>query len=56
VSMTRPWHLATTNTGLGDPRAATAEKGRRLVDAITQRLAGFLVDLAKLPFDEKFPY
>ena len=26
IGITRPWHLATTNTGLGNPRAATAEK------------------------------
>lgn len=56
VSITRPWHLATTNTGLGDPRAATAEKGRRLMDALVERLAQFLTDLAAAPIDEKFPY
>src|SRR5919109_4786810 len=26
VSITRPWHLLTTNTGLGNPRAASADK------------------------------
>jgi creatinine amidohydrolase len=56
VSFTRPWHLATTATGLGDPRHASAEKGRRLMDAITQRLAQFLVELATTPWDERFPY
>ena len=30
ISITRPWHLVSANTGLGDPRPATAEKGRRL--------------------------
>src|SRR5258707_13962945 len=35
ISITRPWHLATTNTGLGDPRAPTAGKGRRLIEALT---------------------
>jgi creatinine amidohydrolase len=56
VSITRPWHLATTNTGLGDPRAATAEKGRRLMEAVTERLGGFLVELAKAEMNEEFPY
>ena len=56
ISITRPWHLATTNTGLGDPSAATAEKGRKLMDLLTERLAGFLIDLAQAPMDEKFPY
>jgi creatinine amidohydrolase len=56
VSITRPWHLATTNTGLGDPRAATAEKGQRLMDALTQRLGDFLVELAATLVDATFPY
>jgi creatinine amidohydrolase len=56
VSITRPWHLVSANTGLGDPRAATAEKGRRLMDTVVERLAAFLVELATAPMDENFPY
>lgn len=56
VSITRPWHLLTTNTGSGDPHAATAEKGRQLMDVLVERIAGFLVDLAKSPLDEQFPF
>jgi creatinine amidohydrolase len=56
VSITRPWHLVSANTGLGDPRAATAEKGQRLMDALVGRLAPFLVELAASPMDETFPY
>jgi creatinine amidohydrolase len=56
LSITRPWHLATTNTGLGDPSAASAEKGKRLMDAVVERLAGILVELASAPMDETFPY
>ena len=56
VSITRPWHLVSANTGLGDPRAATAEKGRRLMDALTERLASFLTELAASPLDAAFPY
>jgi creatinine amidohydrolase len=56
ISITRPWHLATTNTGMGDPRAATAEKGRRLMEALTDRLSRFLIDLAAAPMTDKFPY
>jgi creatinine amidohydrolase len=46
----------TTNTGLGDPRAATADKGRRLMEILVERLGQFLVDLAALPMNERFPY
>jgi creatinine amidohydrolase len=56
VSITRPWHLVTTSTGLGDPTTATAEKGHKLMDALSTRLGQFLVDLAKTPMDETFPY
>lgn len=56
VSMTRPWHLLTTNTGSGNPHAATAEKGQRLMSVLVERIAGFLVELAKSPIDEQFPF
>jgi creatinine amidohydrolase len=56
VSLTRPWHLATTNTGLGDPSAATADKGRLLMDALADRLGQFLVELVSAVMDETFPY
>jgi len=56
VSITRPWHLVTTNTGLGDPSAATAEKGQRLMEVLVERLSSFLVQLAAEPMDEAFPY
>jgi creatinine amidohydrolase len=56
ISITRPWHLVSTNTGLGDPRAATAEKGQRLMDVLVERLGDFLIELAAAPMDETFPY
>ncbi len=56
ISITRPWHLVTTNTGLGNPHAATAEKGQRLMTLLTERLSQFLIDLAASPMDENFPY
>src|SRR5690606_154230 len=39
VSITRPWHLLTTDTGVGNPHAATAEQGRELMRQIVDRLA-----------------
>jgi creatinine amidohydrolase len=56
VSITRPWHLLTTNSGSGYPHAATAEKGRRMMDTVVERLAPFLVELSKSKLDEKFPF
>jgi creatinine amidohydrolase len=56
VSITRPWHLLTTNAGSGNPHAATAEKGRRLMEVLVERLSRFLVELSASPLDERFPY
>lgn len=56
VSITRPWHLLTTNAGAGNPHAATAEKGQRLMDVLVERLATFLVELSASELDERFPF
>lgn len=56
VSITRPWHLLTTNSGAGNPHAASAEKGRRAMQHLVERLATFLVELAASPLDEQFPF
>lgn len=56
----RPWTRVTADTGIGDPRAATAAKGAAFVTAVCERIAGFLVELAGtapedliLPRDER---
>ena len=56
VALTRPWHLVTSNTGLGDPSAASADKGLHLMDVVSERLGHFLVELAAAEMDETFPY
>lgn len=56
VSISRPWHLLTTNSGSGNPHAASAEKGERMMEVIVDRLGQFLVDLSNEPISDKFPY
>jgi len=56
VSITRPWHLLTTNSGAGNPHEATAEKGERVVEVLAERLVPFLVELSKAKRDERFPF
>ena len=56
VSITRPWHLLTSNTGSGNPHPATAEKGEALMKVIVERLSEFLVQLAASPMDQQFPF
>ena len=43
----RRWRQVTDDTGIGNPAAATAEKGKKYVEALTDKLAAFLVDLAE---------
>lgn len=56
VGITRPWHLLTTQSGSGNPHAATADNGRRLTQAIVERMAPFLVELANADVGEPFPF
>ena len=42
----RRWTAITDDTGVGDPSAATAAKGEEFFRAVTERIGGFLVDLA----------
>lgn len=43
----RKWTQATTDTGAGDPRKATAEKGRKYLETVTSEIADFLVELSR---------
>ena len=56
VQISRPWHLLTTNAGVGDPRAATAEKGERAIAVVVDRISRFLKELSDAQMDETFPY
>jgi creatinine amidohydrolase len=56
VSITRPWHLLTTNTGSGNPHPATADKGRRYMNILVQRLSTFLIELSAAELNDRFPY
>ncbi len=56
VSITRPWHLLTTNSGAAPPHAATAEKGHQLMKVVVERLSTFLVELSAASLDETFPF
>jgi creatinine amidohydrolase len=42
----RQWTQVTDDTGVGNPRAASAAKGAAFFEAATERIATFLVELA----------
>jgi creatinine amidohydrolase len=43
----RDWLRVSADTGVGNPRGATPHKGRRYFEAVTHKIADFLVELAK---------
>jgi creatinine amidohydrolase len=50
----RPWTQVSDDTGIGNPRAATAEKGREYVDEVTRRIGDFLVELAEADVEDMY--
>lgn len=43
----RQWTKVSADTGIGNPKKGTAEKGKRYLDALTQKIASLFVELAK---------
>ena len=57
IFFVNPWHLYTSgHSGIGDPTKATAEKGKRMIDAAVDRFAQALKELSDAPINEIFPY
>ncbi len=56
VTLSRPWHLLTTNSGSGNPHFATAEKGRQLTEEVIARVGPFLAELSASELDSLFPF
>jgi len=41
----REWTKISDDTGVGNPKQATREKGKKFLEAVTNKIAGFLVEL-----------
>jgi len=50
----RQWTRVTSDTGVGDPSRATADKGQRFFEELTRKIAGFLVELAETDLTELY--
>lgn len=50
----REWTRVTDDTGVGDPSAATAEKGRLYLECLVEDIADFLVELSKADADDLY--
>lgn len=50
----RKWNEVSEDTGVGNPKKATAEKGRRFVEEVTERIGNFLVELAECDLNDMY--
>lgn len=56
VQTSRDFARLNDHCGVGDPTQASAEKGRRYLDVVCERITRFLVELARTPIDSRFPH
>lgn len=50
----RKWSEVTEDTGVGDPRKATPEKGKAYFEAVTQKVSKLFIDLADADLDDMY--
>jgi creatinine amidohydrolase len=50
----RKWSSVTEDTGVGDPKLASKEKGDRFFQAVTEKIAGVIFDLCKLDVNSSY--
>jgi creatinine amidohydrolase len=50
----RPWSAVSEDTGIGNPKAATAEKGREFFRSVTEKIALLLVDLDRADLSDLY--
>lgn len=50
----RQWSKVTADTGVGNPKNATPQKGKQLFEAITKKMAGFLTELSQTDIDDMY--
>ncbi len=51
VTSHRIWSRATVDTGVGDPKASTVDKGEKFVEMATDGIAEFFIELASVSLD-----
>jgi creatinine amidohydrolase len=50
----RQWSKTSDDTGIGDPRKASTEKGERFLKDLTVKIADFFYELAMLDLDDLY--
>jgi len=52
--MERPWSKITEDTGVGNPKGATADKGKLFFDSVCQKMAQLFIDIATTNSDDLY--
>lgn len=50
----RKWSQVTDDTGIGNPKAATAEKGEKFFKAVTEKMGNFIAEVAACDVDDLY--
>lgn len=50
----RRWSMVTEDTGIGNPKASSAEKGERFFKDVTKKMADLMIDIAKLDVANRY--
>jgi len=50
----RRWSMVTSDTGIGNPRASTKEKGQRFYEAVCQKVAELIADIAAVDVKNRY--
>lgn len=50
----RRWDKVSDDTGIGNPKAATPEKGKKFLEDVTSRIGDYFVELAKSNIDDLY--
>ncbi len=50
----RQWDKVTEDTGIGNPKKATAEKGKRYLEDVTTKISEFFIELAECDLEDLY--
>ena len=50
----RKWSMVSEDTGIGNPKKATAEKGKRFFEAVSAKIANLITEVAEVDIDDRY--
>lgn len=50
----RQWSMVTEDTGIGNPKNATAKKGEEIFNVVSEKVASLIIDISNMDMDERY--